>query len=167
LAELSRREGDRLAVVGAVALFAVVVLSAWYGGRATVSSVPGVNVGGGFRWDGWQAFTNSRWIWLATVLLVLLTTVASVERPAWVAVAPRALVAALALLSTALIAYRIVHHRPGGAAAQTAFHSTGALREGIWLGLVAAAVTAFGTCLALYGAAAPALTSRGPTGGAP
>jgi len=159
--EASRRGGDLLIVLGAIALFAGLVGFNWYGGSAAVSSVPGVDVGAAFGRSGWHAFTDGRWLWLATVLLALVTVAATGGGGVGRRLAlPRALVGALAGASALLIAYRIVHHQPAGSGPRVAFHVAGAVRGGIWLGLAAAAAIAAGACLQLV----VALAARPPGG---
>jgi hypothetical protein len=161
--EASRRGGDLLIVLGAIALFAGLVGFKWYGGSATVSSVAGVDIGAAFSRSGWHAFTTGRWVWLATVLLALVTVAATgAGGEGRLLAAPRALVGALAGASVLLIAYRIVHHQPGNPGSHVAFHAAGAVRGGIWLGLAAATAIVAGACLALVGA----LVAK-PAGGAP
>ncbi len=167
-AEASRRGGDLLAVLGAIALFVALAGFKWYGGSVTVSSVPGVDIGSGFARTGWQAFTASRWIWVATVLLALVTVAATGAAKGWWAGAgPRALLAVLAVTSAALIAYRVVRHQPPASGPHVAFHAAGAVRGGIWLGLAAACAIAAGACLALLGALDPRRSADGPPAGAP
>ena len=167
LAEQSRRQGDRLIVLGSIALFVVLVLARWYGGAANVSSVPGVDVGARFSQTGWQAFTDSRWLWLATVLVALVAVLLTGERGGRAVLATRALTALLAALSGALIVYRILRHRAGAAVAQATFHAAGALATGIWLGLAAAAAVGLGACLALVGSRAFELPAGEPAREAP
>ena len=77
-----------------------------------------MNVGGERQHNGWHTFTNSRWIWLLTIIVALGRRRASppallkFESPgaAWASI-----VAGLGALSTLLILYRIIHH-PSGAA---------------------------------------------------
>lgn len=167
-AEAARRGGDLLAVLGAIVLFAGLIGLNWYGGSATVSTVPGVDVGAGFSSSGWQAFTASRWIWLATVLLALVTAAATgAGRWGRAAVGARALLAALAGVSVALIAYRVVHHQPPGTGSHVAFHAAGAIRGGIWLGLAAALAIGAGACAALLGVLGPGPAAGRPAAGSP
>jgi hypothetical protein len=167
-AETSRRGGDLLAVLGAILLFVGLVGFRWYGGSATVSSVPGIDIGSGFGRSGWQAFTDSRWVWLATVLFALATVAATGGGGGRLAVAgPRALLAVLAGVSAALIAYRVVHHQPPTQGPGVAFHAVSAVRDGIWLGLVAACAIGAGACVALLGVLHPGRAGDGPPGGSP
>ena len=114
-AEASRRRGRSPAVIGAIALFAGLVGFSWYGGSATVSSVPGVDIGAAFAaaagrrsptaaGSGWRRSARAR---------DGCGDVVTGERCSAAAV-PRALVAALAGASALLIAYRVVHHQPSG-----------------------------------------------------
>jgi hypothetical protein len=130
--------------------------------------VAGVDIGAGFARSGWQAFTDSRWIWLATVVLALATVAASGDGMGrWAAAGPRALLAALAGISVALIAYRVVHHQPSGSGAGVAFHAAGAVRGGIWFGLAAACAIGAGACVALFGALELGRSGTEPPGGSP
>jgi hypothetical protein len=151
VAELSAREGDRLIVLGAIGLFVSLVFVNWYGGTTAISSVPGLDVGGEFSRSGWQAFTSSRWVWLAAVLLALLSAAFTSGAGGPYAQLARSFVALLGTLSAVLIAYRIAHHRPDVPVGEETFHTAGAIRLGIGLALAAAGAVTVGACLALVG----------------
>ena len=134
---------------GGVALFIFLFFFDWYGasykGPAAVG--PGLGVSQGFT--GWHTFTNSRWIWLLTIIVAIGAAVlVAGQRKLDLPVQPSAIVAALGALSTLLILYRIVHHPAGGASFAGGSFSYG-IKIGIWLGLIASAVITYGGYLKL------------------
>jgi hypothetical protein len=138
------RRSDRIIGISAIALFIFLFFFKWYG----VSTSVGV-AGGGINLDvsksGWDVFTNSRWIWLLTIIVALgAVAVASGALKLKSPVQPGVLVAGLGALSTLLILYRIVHHPSGGGAG----YSYG-IKIGIWLGLIAAAALTYGGYLGM------------------
>jgi hypothetical protein len=148
------RRADRLAGGGAIALFIVMFFFKWYGGSAsssTVGSVSGLSFSASF--SGWHTFTDSRWIWLLTIIVALLAVAVAagalrLESPIELGV----LVAGLGALSTLLILYRIVHHPSGGVSSSVgAIHYSYSygIKLGIWLGLIAAAIITYGGWLAM------------------
>ncbi len=148
--DLSRVRGaDRLVAVSALALALFVFVFDWFG--ETVSgTLPGPEAAGGFgSLTGWQVFTNSRWVWLATVLVALASVpvrAAAVRLP--VSLPAGSLVALLGTASVVLIAYRIVHH-PAANAGFGGFHISLNIEAGIWLGLLAAVAVTCGGWLQL------------------
>jgi len=137
---------DWVVAAGAVALAAFLFLLDWYGG-----SVVGLGTKTGFGdATGWEAFTDSRWVWLATIVVALASlplAAAGVRRRGEVQVS--AVVFLLGVTSSVLIAYRIAHHpsaKPGGKSLGVAFD----VKTGIWLGLAAALTIAAGACLRMY-----------------
>jgi len=144
--DISRlRRSDRIIGISAIALFIFMFFFKWYGGSAS-SSVGGVSFSTSA--NGWHTFTNSRWIWLLTIIVALLAVavdagVLKIESP----VHPGAIVAGLGALSTVLILYRIVHHPSGGTSGTIAgvhYSSSYGIKIGIWLGLIAAVGVTYG-----------------------
>jgi hypothetical protein len=149
--DISRlRRADRIIGAGAVAFFIFLFLFKWYGGSAS-SSIGGVSFSSSV--NGWQAFHNSRWIWLITIIVALgLVAMTATQRELRSPVQLSVVVAALGALSTLLILYRIVHHPSGGASGTIAgvhYSSSYGIKVGIWLGLIAAGVVTYGGYLAM------------------
>ena len=135
---------ERLEAGGAIALFVFLFFLHWYGGSIT-GLFPGSHISGGtVEATGWEAFTSSRWIWLATIVFALGGALAG-------AVAYRlegrvqigAVVLGLGALSCVLIIYRIVYH-PGASASGHGIHIAYGIKSGIWLGLLAALAITLG-----------------------
>jgi opacity protein-like surface antigen len=148
--DLSRLRGaDRLVAVAALALALFVFAFDWFGENIG-GKLPGNELtGAGGSLTGWQAFTHSRWMWLATVVVALasvLVRAAAVRLPD--SVKPGSVVALLGVASVVLIAYRLVHH-PAANGGFAGFHVTLGIEPGIWLGLVAAVAVAAGGYLQL------------------
>ena len=140
------RRSDRIVGVSAIAFFIFLFFFKWYGGSAT-SSVGGISIGGSL--NGWHSFTNSRWIWLLTIILALVAVARAAgafefETPVHLYV----VVTALGSLSTLLILYRIIHHPSGGASFAGGSFSYG-IKIGIWLGLIASAALTYGAYLGM------------------
>jgi hypothetical protein len=138
------RRSDWMVGGGAVAFFIFLFFFNWYGGSYK-GSVP---VGGSFSASssasGWDTFTNSRWIWLITIIVSIGAVVLVAGRQKLdLPVRLSTVVLGLGALSTALILYRIIHHPSGGASFAGASFSYG-IKIGIWLGLIAAAVITYG-----------------------
>ncbi len=144
------RRSDRIIGASAIAFLIFLFIFKWYGGSAS-SSVDGVSFSSSA--NGWHTFTNSRWIWIITIIVALGAVALSAgvlqfKSP----VQPGVIVAGLGALSAILIAYRIVHHPSGGASgsfgAVHVSYSYG-IKLGIWLGLIAAVGVAYGGYLAM------------------
>jgi hypothetical protein len=149
--DISRlRRSDQIVGGSAIAFFIFLFFFHWYGYSSNGASVDGVNVGGAsFSANGWHSFTNSRWIWLITIIVALVAVaVASgalkFESPVQLSV----VVTGLGALSTLLILYRIVHH-PTASASFGSFHVSVGIKIGIWLGLIAAAGITYGGYLGM------------------
>jgi hypothetical protein len=150
------RAADRLVAVGALALALFMFAFDWFGENIH-GTLPGSNLSAGGSLTGWQAFTISRWIWLATVLVALasvLIRASSAQLPS--SVKPGSVVALLGTVSVVLILYRIVHH-PAASGGFAGFHVSLGIEIGIWLGLIAAVAIAMGGYLQLR-----AETTRAP-----
>jgi hypothetical protein len=143
------RGADRLVAASALALALFMFVFDWFG-ESLSGTLPGSEPAGGFgSLTGWQVFTNSRWVWLATVLVALASVpirAASVRLPG--SLPPGSVVAFFGTLSVVLIAYRIVHH-PAASAGFAGFHISLGIKAGIWLGLVAAVSLTWGGWLQL------------------
>ncbi len=153
-----RREGlaSRLVAVGAIALFVFMFFFAWFGESITGTQPGSTFSGADNSSTGWQTFTNSRWVWLATVVVALASVgaVAGV-RQLQTRVPLSTIVAALGALSSLLILYRIVHH-PVASASLGGIRASYGIKAGIWLGLVSALAIGVGGYLQ-----APAEQGRG------
>jgi hypothetical protein len=134
-----------IGVIGGVALFVFLFFFDWFGGG--VSGLPADSHITGTRVSatGWQTFTASRWIWLATIVVALGSALATALDYRFDAPLRPAMVAAgLGALSSGLIIYRIAHH-PSASVSVGHLHASYGIKLGIWLGLVAAlAITAGG-----------------------
>jgi hypothetical protein len=141
---------DRIIGASALALLVVLFGFKWYGGSASSSSGD-VSVGASL--NGWHSFLNSRWVWLATIVvafadLAIAAGVLHVRSP----FPPAAAVAALGACSMLLIAYRIAHHPSGSASGSIGgihYSASYGIRAGIWLALAAAAGVTIGGVLSL------------------
>jgi hypothetical protein len=146
--DISRlRRSDQIIGGSAIAFFIFLFFFKWYGVSSNVSSFAGVNVN--VSKSGWSVFTNSRWIWLLTIIVAIGAVVVvagqlKLETP----VKPSVLVAGLGALSAITILYRIIHH-PTASASVGNFHASAGIKIGIWLGLIAAAGVAYGGYLAM------------------
>jgi hypothetical protein len=144
--DISRlRRADQIVGAAAIAFFVILFFFKWYGISSNVTSISGVNVGGGnVTRSGWDTFTNSRWIWIITIIVALgsVVLVAS-QRKLELPLQPGVIVAGLGALSTVFILYRIIHH-PTASASFGSFHASVGIKLGIWLGLIAALAITYG-----------------------
>jgi len=138
------RRADWIVGGGAVAFFVFLFFFDWYGFSSNVTTIAGVNVGGSVSRSGWDTFTNSRWIWLITIIVALGSVVlVAGQRKLETPVQPGAIVAGLGALSTIFIVYRIIDH-PTASASFGSFHASVGIKIGIWLGLIAALAIVYG-----------------------
>jgi hypothetical protein len=149
--DISRlRRADQIIGAGAIALFIFMFFFKWYGGSSS-ASVGGVSFSASS--NGWHTFTNSRWIWLITIIVALGMVVLEVgQQKLELPVKPSVIVAGLGALSTLLILYRVIHHPSGGTSGTIAgvhYSSSYGIKIGIWLGLIAAAAITYGGYLAM------------------
>ena len=143
--DISRlRRADQIVGGAAIAFFIILFFFNWYGISSNVGTISGVNVGGNVSRSGWDTFTNSRWIWIITIIVALgsVVLVAS-QRKLEIPLQPGVIVAGLGALSTIFILYRIVHH-PTASASFGSFHASVGIKIGIWLGLLAALAVTYG-----------------------
>jgi flagellar basal body-associated protein FliL len=144
------RKSDQIIGGSAILFFIFLFFFKWYGESSSGASIGGVNVGAtNVSFSGWHTFSNSRWIWLITIIVALVAVAVTsgalkFQSPVQLSVA----VAALGALSTLLIFYRIVHH-PSASASYGSFHASVGIKIGIWLGLIAAAGVTYGGYLAM------------------
>lgn len=144
------RRADRIIGIGAIAFFIFLFFFKWYGGSAS-SSIGGISYSTSA--NGWHTFTNSRWVWLITIIVALaLVGMRAAQEHVELPVAPGAIVAGLGGLSTILILYRIIHHPSGGTSGTIAgihYSASYGIKIGIWLGLIAAVAITYGGYLAM------------------
>jgi hypothetical protein len=158
------RRSEQIIGGGAIALFIFLFFFKWYGVSTNVTSVAGLNIN--VSRTGWETFTNSRWIWLLTIVVALAATaLVAMRRTPELPVSPGAIVAGLGAVSTVLIFYRIVHH-PTASASVGSFHASAGIKIGIWLGLIAAVAITYGGYLAMKDSSAPAPVAREDSSGA-
>jgi hypothetical protein len=157
------RRSEQVIGGGAIALFIFMFFFKWYGVSSNVPSFAGVNLN--ISKSGWDTFTNSRWIWLITIIVALgVVVLVALGRKLDLPVPAGAIVAGLGGLSTLLILYRIVHH-PTASANFGGFHASVGIKVGIWLGLIAAAAITYGGYLATQQEGGLAITPRERTSG--
>jgi hypothetical protein len=153
------RHADWLVAAGALALLIFMFLLDWYGGSVT-GLLPGSHITGAtLSSTGWETFTASRWIWLATIVAAfgsLAVAIASDGKGREGPLQPSAIVAGLGAVSTALVLYRIVHH-PGPSASGGGVRASYGIKLGIWLGLVATLTITLGGYLGVQEENAPRL----------
>jgi hypothetical protein len=144
------RRSDRIIGIGAIAFFIFLFFFKWYGVSSS-TSVGGVSYSDSA--NGWHTFTNSRWIWIITIIVALAAVAISagvlkLKSP----VQPGVLVAGLGALSAILILYRIIDHPSAGTSGTIAgvhYSASVGIKIGIWLGLIAALALTYGGYLAM------------------
>jgi hypothetical protein len=141
--DISRlRRADQIVGGAAIAFFIVLFFFKWYGVSSNVGAVSGLNIN--VTRSGWDTFTNSRWIWIITIIVGLGSVVlVAAQRKLELPLQPGVIVAGLGALSTIFILYRIVHH-PTASASFGSFHASVGIKLGIWLGLIAAMALTYG-----------------------
>jgi hypothetical protein len=138
------RRADQLVGAGAVALFIFMFFFKWFGGSVS-GTLPAGGVGSlATSATGWQTFTNSRWVWLITIVvavasLVMVAGQSRLDGP----VQPSVVVTWLGSLSSLLIFYRIIHH-PSANTTVGNLHASYGIKFGIWLGFIAALAITYG-----------------------
>jgi hypothetical protein len=144
------RRSDRIVGLGAVALLVFLFVFKWYGVSSS-SSVGGASFSASD--NGWHTFTNSRWLWLVTIVVALAVVWAkAAQRELTLPVQPGVLVAGLGALSTIFILYRIIDHPTAGASETVAgvhISLSAGIKIGIWLGLIAAGAITYGGYLTM------------------
>jgi hypothetical protein len=144
------RRSDRIIGGSAIAFLIFLFVFKWYGGSAS-SSVDGVSFSASA--NGWHTFTNSRWIWIITIIVALAAVAIDagalkLNSPVQLGV----LVAGLGALSAILILYRILDHPSAGTSGTIAgvhYSASVGIKIGIWLGLIAALGLTYGGYLAM------------------
>jgi hypothetical protein len=148
------RRAEQVIGGGAIALFISVFFFKWYGVSTNVPSIAGLNLN--VSRTGWETFTNSRWVWLITMLAALAAVaLVATRRTPELPFSPGVIVTGLGALSTLLILYRIIHH-PTASASFGSYHASAGIKLGIWLGLIASIAITYGGLLEMQGAATPA-----------
>jgi hypothetical protein len=141
--DISRlRRADQIVGAAAIAFFIILFFFKWYGVSSNVGAVSGLNIN--VSRSGWDTFTNSRWIWIITIIVGLGSVVlVAAQRKLELPLQPGVIVAGLGALSTIFILYRIIHH-PTASASFGSFHASVGIKLGIWLGLIAAMALTYG-----------------------
>jgi hypothetical protein len=143
------RRSDRIVGCSAILFFIFLFFFKWLGYSSNAPTIAGVNVSGSVSYSGWHSFTNSRWIWLITIIVALgAVAIAAGALKFESPVQPGVLVAGLGFLSALAILYRIIHH-PKFHEDIGAFHASVGIKLGIWLGLIAAAGITYGGYLGM------------------
>jgi hypothetical protein len=144
------RRSDRIIGASAIAFFIVLFFFKWYGASSSSSA-------GGFNYsvsaNGWHTFTNSRWIWIITIIVALGAVAISagvfeLNSP----VQRGVLIAGFGALSSILILYRILDHPTAGTSGTVAgvhYSASVGIKIGIWLGLIAALALTYGGYLGM------------------
>src|ERR1700730_9100004 len=141
--DISRlRRADQIVGAAALAFFIILFFFKWYGVSSNVGAVSGLNIN--VSRSGWDTFTNSRWIWIITIIVGLGSVVlVGAQRKLELPLQPGVIVAGLGARSTIFILSRIVHH-PTASASFGGFHASVGIKLGIWLGLIAAMALTYG-----------------------
>ncbi len=145
------RRSDRIISCSAILFFIFLFFFKWLGYSSNVPTIAGVNIGGSssYSYNGWHSFTNSRWIWIITIIVALgAVAIAAGALKFESPVQPGVLVACLGFLSTLAILYRIIHH-PSVSVNTGGFHASFGIKIGIWLGLIAALGVTYGGYLGM------------------
>jgi hypothetical protein len=133
-----------IVAAGGVALFVFLFFFDWFGGGVSGLPIDSHITGTRVSATGWQTFTSSRWIWLATIIVALGSTLATALDYRFDApLRPAAIAAGLGALSSGLIIYRIAHH-PSASVSIGHLRASYGIKLGIWLGLLAALAIAIG-----------------------
>jgi hypothetical protein len=142
--DISRlRRADQIVGGGAILFFIFLFFFKWFGGSVS-GALPAGSVSTGSSSTGWDTFTNSRWIWLITIIVALGSVVlVAGQRTIKSPIQPSVIVAGLGALSTIFILYRIIHH-PSASASFGGIHASYGIKIGIWLGLIAALAITYG-----------------------
>jgi hypothetical protein len=144
------RRSDRVIGISAIAFFVFLFFFKWFGVSSS-SSVGGVSYSDSA--NGWHTFTNSRWIWIITIVVALAAVAIDAGALNFKSqVQPGVLVAGLGALSAILIFYRILDHPSAGTSGTIAgvhYSASVGIEIGIWLGLVAALGVTYGGYLAM------------------
>jgi hypothetical protein len=160
------RRCDRVIGAGALALLVILFLFKWYG-VSSHASVGGVSFSASA--NGWHTFTNSRWLWLVTIIVALAAVwIEADQRGQALPGKPGELVAGLGALSMIFILYRIINHPTATASTTIAgvhYTASSGIKLGIWLGLIAAAAITYGGYLEMQERGDSPADAREVTGG--
>jgi hypothetical protein len=142
--DISRlRRADQIVGVSAIAFFIFLFFFKWFGGSVS-GTLPTGTISSGVSWTGWHTFTNSRWLWLLTIIVALGSVVlVAGQGKLEIPIAPGSVVAGLGALSALFILYRIIHH-PSAATSFGGVTASYGIKIGIWLGLIAALGITYG-----------------------
>ena len=144
------RTGEVLVAAGAVLLLVVMFAFTWYGLPGDAAEVVQAAGGPDLSRTGWQAHTVLRWLMLLTILAALaLVFLTATQRTVAVPVTMAVIVSALSALLTVLLAYRVILDEPGS-------NRFVDVKLGAWLGLLAAALIAYGGYRAMRDERVPA-----------
>ena len=141
----SLRKGELVAGGGAVLLFVALFFLPWFAPGGTSGSL-GSRSGVSTSADGWHSLTNSRWILLITIAVsVGLVISAATQRSPAVPSTLSMISCVLGAVSSLLVLYRVIDH-PFAAAGVAPVLA----KPGIYCGLIAAVVIAYGGYLSLH-----------------
>jgi hypothetical protein len=144
------RRSDRVVGISAIAFFVFLFFFKWFGVSSS-ASVGGVGYSDSA--NGWHTFTNSRWIWIITIIVAVAAVAINAGALNFKSpVQPGVVVAALGALSAILIFYRILDHPAAGTSGTIAgvhYSASVGIKIGIWLGLIAALGLTYGGYLAM------------------
>lgn len=161
------RRSDRVIGISAIAFFVFLFFFKWFGVSSS-ASIGGVSYSDSA--NGWHTFTNSRWIWIITIVVAL--AVVAIDAGALELNTPvrrGVLVAGLGALSAILILYRILDHpsaATSGTIAGVHYSASVGIKIGIWLGLIAALGLTYGGYLAMQDEGISLADVRGQASGA-
>ena len=160
------RRCDRVIGAGALALLVIMFLFKWYG-VSSHASVGGVSFSTSA--NGWHTFTNSRWLWLVTIVVALAAVWVQLDqRGLALPGRPGELAGGLGALSMIFILYRIINHPTATTSTTVAgvhYTASSGIKIGIWLGLIAAAAITYGGYLEMQEQSTTPSPAREPTGG--
>ncbi|MGH2832493.1 MAG: hypothetical protein ACRDK2_06920 [Solirubrobacteraceae bacterium] len=143
------RQSHRFIGGGGIALFILLFFFKWFGASASSPLPGGGSVSFGVSVDGWHSLTNTRWLLLITIIVALVTVARACGAISFNSpVQPSVTVAALGLLSSIFVLYRIIDHPHGGASTSIGSFSYGA-KVGLYLAFVACLAILYGGYLAM------------------
>jgi hypothetical protein len=148
--DISRlRRADQVIAGGGIAFFIFLFFFKWWGVSYS-GAFNGVHVGGGFSYSGWHTYSDSRWIWIITIIVALASVVlVALQRKLELPIQPGVIVAGLGLLSVIFIVYRIISPIGSGSVSSIYGGASAGNKIGIYLGLISAAVVTYGGYLSM------------------